>query len=61
MTNLEKIKADIQGMTVEEIYKKYGCLGFHCGHCKYKDMGKCPVDVTCREEWFRWLESEAEE
>ena len=63
MTNFEKIKTDIQEMTVEELAASdYGCVGFHCGKCEYKNIARCQgEDTTCRKQYLKWLKSEVEE
>lgn len=61
MTNFEKLKADIQGMTAKEFAETYGvymsCLG-----CNYKilDADEC-LTLSCEEGKSKWLESEVEE
>lgn len=55
MTNFEKLKADIEKMTVKEMSNFLS----KCEHCFY-----CNVDCSgcsCDEGTIKWLESEVEE
>ena len=57
MTNFEKIKADIQGMTVEEFYDEF-CGYVKCKECNYN--GEQCDDKSCHEGHIKWLESEVD-
>lgn len=58
MTNIEKIKADIQKMTAKEIATKFYSL-FSCEQCKNDDG--CDGSYACFRGNVNWLESEVEE
>lgn len=54
MTNLEKIKSDIQNMPAKELATKFYSL-FTCEQCKNYDC-----EEGCLRGYVKWLESEVE-
>lgn len=62
MTNFEKIKSDIQDMETAEqlVDSQYACVGWHCGYCEYESKEKCGEDVSCFNQYLKWLKSEVD-
>jgi len=53
MTNFEKVKADVQAMSVDEMMKYIRAT---CDTCAYKN--KDCSDISCEDGYREWLELE---